>query len=71
VTEGPITVALLTKQKKAHIRYTLDGSEPTDDSQRYAGPFVVEKACTVKARTFTTSVSRSLVTGAGANRSDA
>jgi len=64
VTEGPITVALSTKQKKAQIRYTLDGSEPTDDSQRYAMPFEVNKACTVKARTFTTSGARSSVASA-------
>ncbi len=33
----------------APIYYTLDGSEPTDKSTRYNGPFAVDKTCTVKA----------------------
>lgn len=34
------------------IRYTLDGSDPTDMSQAYANPFILAQATTLKARTF-------------------
>ena len=34
------------------IRYTLDGSEPTEASTLYVSPFTVPKSCTLKARTF-------------------
>lgn len=33
----------------AEIFYTLDGSDPTEDSPRYTEPFVVDKETTVKA----------------------
>lgn len=34
------------------IRYTLDGSEPTETSPRYDGTFLLPGECTVKARIF-------------------
>lgn len=34
------------------IRYTLDGSEPEQDSQLFTGPISIEKPCTLKAKAF-------------------
>lgn len=36
----------------AEIRYTYDGSEPTESSYLYATPFVVSETMTIKARAF-------------------
>ncbi len=36
----------------AEIRYTIDGSEPTAGSLRYAAPFRIERTTTVKAAAF-------------------
>lgn len=38
--------------KGATIRYTLDGSEPTEESIIYTSPVEVVESCTVKARAF-------------------
>ncbi len=35
------------------ICYTLDGSEPTLQSQRYTGPITIDNSCTLKARAYT------------------
>lgn len=34
------------------VRYTLDGSEPGENSTRYEGPVKIDRTATVKARTF-------------------
>ncbi len=34
------------------VRYTTDGSEPTETSPRYEGPVTIDATATVKARTF-------------------
>jgi hexosaminidase len=36
----------------APIRYTLDGSEPTMDSNIYEGPVNITESCTIKAKVF-------------------
>ena len=47
-----ITVKIQRVQPPAHIRFTLDGTEPTEDSALYEEPLVVTKSCTLKAKTF-------------------
>ena len=42
----------LTASDDAEIRYTLDGSEPTEKSILYKKPFVINKSVTVKAKAF-------------------
>ncbi|MBK1877187.1 glycoside hydrolase [Pelagicoccus mobilis] len=45
-------VSLSVADKKATIRYTLDGSEPTMDSTSYTEPFMLTKGSTIKAAAF-------------------
>ncbi|UCG33521.1 MAG: chitobiase/beta-hexosaminidase C-terminal domain-containing protein [Phycisphaerales bacterium] len=51
-TVDPISVTLSVNNPSAEIRYTLDGTEPTADSELYRGPFPVSRSSTVKARAF-------------------
>ena len=46
------TVTMTCPMSKATIRYTLDGSEPSEDSTPYLKPFVIDKSTPVKARAF-------------------
>lgn len=46
----PIAVALATTTAGAEIRYTLDGSEPTEASALYAAPVPVDRSLTLKAK---------------------
>ena len=48
----PIAVALATTTSGAEIRYTLDGSEPTEASALYAAPVPVDRSLTLKAKGF-------------------
>lgn len=48
----PIAVALATTTAGAEIRYTLDGSEPTEASALYAAPVPVDRSLTFKAKGF-------------------
>ncbi|MBQ8703670.1 MAG: chitobiase/beta-hexosaminidase C-terminal domain-containing protein [Bacteroidales bacterium] len=47
----PLMVTI-TNSAASEIRYTLDGSEPTESSQRYADPFVISSTTVVKAKAF-------------------
>ena len=58
--DSPMTITL-SSADKAEIRYTLDGTEPTQKSMLYKKPFVIEKSTTVKARAFKKGVTPSLV----------
>ena len=51
---GPISVELGTEPwtTDTTIRYTLDGTEPTEFSPIYAGPLTLPESCTVKAKAF-------------------
>lgn len=48
----PARVTIAGAQDGAVIRYTTDGSAPTESSARYNGPFGVSKAGTVRAAAF-------------------
>ena len=47
-----LTVTLTCAEKDAEIRYTLDGSEPSEKSTLYKKPFAIEKSCTLKVKAF-------------------
>lgn len=49
--KGCIEMELQT-QGNAPIRYTLDGTEPTEDSPLYKGPIEIRETCTVKAKAY-------------------
>ena len=48
----PITVDIQCDHPGAAIRYTLDGTEPTEKSTLYVGPFVLDEPATVRAKAF-------------------
>ena len=50
--EKDAEVALSCRTAGAVIRYTLDGTEPTEASPLYAGPFRIDASCTIRARAF-------------------
>jgi beta-galactosidase len=47
-----VTVTMTVPSKHVRLRYTLDGSEPDNDSVLYKGPFKLTGPCIVKARIF-------------------
>ncbi len=47
-----ILVTLSCETLDAEIRYTLDGSEPSEESRLYTGPFAIDDTTTVKAKAF-------------------
>lgn len=50
--EGALQVKLECIRPDVEIRYTLDGSEPTNESALYAGELTVDKVLTIKSTTF-------------------
>lgn len=50
--DGSFTVDLRCRTEGAEIRYTLDGSEPTEASAIYEGPFGIDKDIILKAKAF-------------------
>ena len=51
-TNEGIEVTLKTEVNNLSIHYTLDGTTPTIQSQKYQAPFLLKSSATVKARTF-------------------
>ena len=49
---GPVQVKLDAAVTGAQIRYTLDGSDPTQTSPLYSGPITLNKNASLKARTY-------------------
>lgn len=45
-------IVLRSNRKNAVIHFTIDGSEPTQDSRRYTGPFEIGDDCIVRAKSF-------------------
>lgn len=52
ISNNKSTVNLLTDSYRPEIYYTLDGTEPTTQSNRFEGPFEVPVYKTVRAATF-------------------
>jgi hypothetical protein len=48
----PVLVRLWCSTESATIYYTTDGSEPTESSTEYLGPFTIMETTTVKAKAF-------------------
>ena len=48
----PVTLELGVRSKTAVIRQTLDGSEPTEESDAYAGPISIDTPTMVNAKVF-------------------
>ena len=46
------TVTMSSRTVGATIRYTLDGSEPTEASPLYTEPFRITESCPIRARAF-------------------
>lgn len=45
----------ITSGTEGVLRYTLDGSEPTNESMVYAGPFTISESTVIKAKVFSDS----------------
>ena len=61
---GSVEVALVSPTPGAEIRYTLDGNDPTDQSDVYEGALTLTATTTVKARAFHAGMSASVVSSA-------
>jgi len=46
----PMQVTISSKDKNALIKYTLDGTEPTEKSMTYSSPILLEKTTILKAK---------------------
>ncbi|MCC5835453.1 MAG: CotH kinase family protein [Opitutales bacterium] len=57
--EDSFLLTLSNSIAEAKIRYTLDGSDPTEESPLYTEPFLIKETSTVNTRSFSTSGARS------------
>ena len=48
----PIQILLETTNDGTDIRYTLDNTEPNENSFLYVEPFIISQSCTLKAKAF-------------------
>ena len=46
------TISMACDTEGAEIRYTLNGSDPTETSELYTGDFTIEESMTIKAKAF-------------------
>ena len=49
---APGSALTLSAPAPALIRYTLDGSEPDESSEKYTEPLVLDESCTLRARAY-------------------
>ena len=61
-------VTLSCRTNGAEIHYTLDGTEPTEASTRYDGPFRIDASCVIRARAFKDGLPPSPITGRKAHK---
>ena len=59
--DGPMQVSIKCPTPKVEIRYTLDGSVPTEKSPLYTKPFTIQNSVVVRARAFKKGESPSFV----------
>jgi hypothetical protein len=64
-----VEVAMSSATPDAEIRYTLDGTDPTDNSPLYNGPVTLASTCQVKARSFRKGVTKVPPTASGTEAS--
>ena len=65
VTFSPtLDVALTCETAAATIRYTLDGTDPTEASAEYTGPITLSATTTIRARAYKAGMAASDVVGA-------
>ncbi len=57
----PLSISMTCAEKGAEIRYTLDGSEPTEKSKKYTKPLIINQSCKVKAKAFKNGMASSFV----------
>jgi hypothetical protein len=50
--DGPVKVTIRCEEPGARVYYTTDGSEPTQSSSEYRGPFELSRTCRLRARAF-------------------
>lgn len=62
IFETPQTVELSCAEPDVVIRYTMDGSDPTENSISYAGPIIIEDFTRLKAKSFKSGWDPSLTT---------
>jgi hypothetical protein len=60
----PVSVGLSSATTGAQIHYTLDGSEPTQQSPQYSAPVTVSASAFLRARAFKDGLGASLLAGA-------
>jgi Concanavalin A-like lectin/glucanases superfamily/Chitobiase/beta-hexosaminidase C-terminal domain/Right handed beta helix region len=61
---GPVTVTLTTATEGASVRYTTDGSVPTQTSPLYTAPLTISNTLTLRAAGFKTGLIASAVASA-------
>jgi len=61
IFDSPITVTINSKTEGATIRYTTNGSDPTENSSLYSYPIPVNNGMTIKARAYKTGFTPSNV----------
>ena len=60
-SEDGRSIVMMTETEGAEIRYTTDGSEPTEESELYTEPVFIIQNCTFRARTFAEGLFESAV----------
>lgn len=58
----PVQVTISSDQSEASIYYTLDGTDPTNESTAYTGPFMLNETTTVKAIAYIGDVASTVTT---------
>lgn len=58
---GPMDITLSSQVSSAEIRYTLDGTEPSESSLLYRGPFTITSSTIVNARAYKSGYTPSFV----------